>query len=319
MRTKSLKIFFYSFLSFFLVSLFLSAYVNKFIDNSKIKITENYFSYLSFWLFISILIILFAFLLEKYLPKTKQHTLYLINQSIHKFASLFSLLLGFFFVKASILGFLFSVNINNINKLDYPIIIQAIIGLSFIFGIGVRTGSITLISLWFLSLVYAGPINSLTNIWVLGAALFTLIYGREYFKISKRKVFLNKHFLKYEYYALPFLRVFFGFNLLFLGLFKKIFFLENNINFLKGYKVSWFSDYFFIMSMGFLEVTLGIIFILGLATRINAWITLFSFSIILFFMETNKIIENIPYLLIIILLIIFGSGNKLKIYKENSN
>ena len=325
MKIQKIKIFLYSFFILSLSPFFASAHIKWFIDEKtapKTELDENYFLYLIIWTAIAVFIILCATLLEIYLPKIKQSTAYLINSNKHKAASLFSLLIGVFFIIASLKGFLFSPDIGNINKLDYlMILIEAIIGFSFIFGASVRTGSIALISLWFLTFVYAGTIEAFANIWVLGAGIFTLIYGREYFKVSRRKVFLNKHFLKYEDYAIPILRFLVGFDLLFLGISEKILrpelgmaFLEtHNWNFMQNMGFEWFSNYLFVMSAGAVESILGIIFMLGIVTRLNALTVALFFSIPPFFMGISELTGHLPLVIIIILFLIFGSGNKLKI------
>jgi uncharacterized membrane protein YphA (DoxX/SURF4 family) len=327
MKIKKLKIFLYSFLALSLFPFFASAHVKWFVNEqsiSKTNFNENYFLYLMIWAVIALIIILCGVLLEMYLPKMKRSTVYLINSNKHKAASFFSLFVGMFFITASLKGFLFSPDISNINKLDYlMILIQAIIGLSFVVGASVRTSSIALISLWLLTFVYTGPMETIANIWVLGVGVFTLIYGREYFKISKRKVFLNKHFLKYEDYAIPILRFLVGFDLLFLGISEKILrpelgmiFLEtHNWNFMQNFGISWFSNYLFVISAGVVESILGIIFMLGIVTRLNALTVAVFFSIPLFFMDPSELTGHIPHLVMIVLFLIFGSGDKLKIIK----
>jgi len=327
MKTQKPKIFLLSLSTLFFFPLFAFAHVKWFVgENGLPKTTsdENTFLYLVIWFFTAAIIILSGILLEKYLPKIKRSTSYLLNSKKHKAASLFSLIVGVFFLAASFSGFLFSPDISNINKLDYlMILIQAIVGLAFIVGASVRTGSLALISLWLLTFVYAGISEALENFWVLGVGIFTIIYGREYFKISKRKVFLNKNFLKYEDYALPILRFLFGFNLLFLGISEKIlnpklsleFLNTHNWNFMQNFGISWYSDYFFVISAGMVESIIGIFFMLGVITRLNAFFTAIIFSIPLFFVDISELLGHLPYFAILALLLIFGPGNKLKLVK----
>ncbi len=330
MKIQKLKIILYSFLALSLFPFFASAHVKWFVDEEaapKAKLDESLLLYFAVWIIITAFIVLCGVLFELYLPKMKKNTAYLINSKKHQAASLFSLFVGIFFIIASLKGFLFSPDISNINKLDYlMILIQAVIGLGFVAGASVRTGSIALISLWLLSFVYAGPMEAIANIWVLGVGVFTLIYGREYFKISKRKVFLNKNFLKYEDYALPILRFLIGFDLLFLGISEKIlnpelglvFLNTHNWNFMQNFGVSWFSDYLFVLSAGFVESIFGIIFMLGLVTRLNAFVVAVFFSIPLFFMGSSELVGHLPHFAVVALLLVFGSGDKLKIIKCGS-
>lgn len=329
---KQIKKLTYLFLTLFSLPLFASAHVKWFVDaDDALKpehLNEKLPTYLAVWGVISIIIILCGILLEAYLPKMKQSTLYTLNSHKHKAASLFSLVVGVYLLISSFSGFLFSPDIQNINDLDYfMIFMQAVIGLSFLVGASVRTGSIALISLWLLVFVYAGVSEALENIWVLGAGAFTAIYGREYFKLSKGKVFLNKCFSQYEDYALPVLRFIVGFDLLFLGVSEKLLrpelgmsFLESHHwNFMQNIGLTWFSDYLFVISAGVVESLFGIIFMLGIVTRLNASVLLIFFSIPPFFMGLEELVGHLPHLTVLILFIIFGSGNKLKVIKPNAS
>ena len=326
---KQIKKIAYSILAFTSFPLFASAHVKWFVDEDETlkpeHLNDELLTYLIIWGVIALVIILCGILLEAYLPKMKQSTLYMLNSHKHKAASLFSLIVGAYLLIASFSGFLFSPDIQNINDLDYfMIFMQAVIGMSLLVGASVRTGSIALISLWLLVFVYAGVLEALENIWVLGVGAFTLIYGREYFKLSKRKVFLNKHFSQYEEYALPILRSIVGFDLLFLGLSEKILrpelglkFLEtHHWNFMQNLGVTWFSDYLFVISAGMVESLFGIVFMLGIVTRLNAVVLGIFFSIPPFLMGPEELIGHLPHLAVIILFIIFGSGDKLKIIKR---
>ncbi|MBI3671179.1 hypothetical protein HY249_00085 [Candidatus Azambacteria bacterium] len=82
---------------------------------------------------------------------------------------------------------------------------------------------------------------------------------------------------------------------------------------------SWYSDYLFVLSAGFVESLLGLIFILGVVTRLNALATAIIFTIPLFLMGPVELIGHMPHFSLVLLLLIFGSGNKLKFIKSKNS
>ena len=319
--------FYYS--AFFLLTapLVASAHVKWFIDehSSKEILHENWGYYSLVWISVAIFFVGFGIFLERHLPHISKHTQYKINSLKHKIASLFGMALGVFFLIASYKGFLFSHNLDDLWILESPLIaIQALIGLGFLVGFGVRVLSVLLIFLWIFSFFYVGPIDMLEALWVLGGAAVSLIYGRSHFKISREGDFSNKFFLVHEEYAIPLLRVFVGLDLIILGFSEKILnpnlgllFLEKfHWNFMQNLGVDWFSDYLFVFSAGGVEILFGLILVLGVITRINTLVLGIVFTIPVFLMGPSELIGHMPHFIAVFMLLIFGSGTKLKFVKS---
>ncbi|MEK7452941.1 MAG: hypothetical protein AAB614_01775 [Patescibacteria group bacterium] len=327
---KLFKISIYGFaISFLILPSIVSAHVKWFVDKNNIIGYVNQEPtgiYITAWLIITTIIILVGILLEKYLPKKSKQTEYKINSLGHKIASIFSIIIGLFLLIASYKGFLFSDNLSDLGFLKSILIaIQALIGFGFLIGFGVRLLSILLIILWTFIFLYLGPINTLEAIWVFGVAIFSLIYGRAHFKMAKSSDFSNRFFLLHEKYAIPILRLMIGIDLLILGFTEKLlepelglaFLNIYNWNFMQNIGLDWYSDYLFVLSAGFVESILGLVFILGIVTRLNAVIALVIFGIPIFFMGPLELFGHLPHLVIVVMLFIFGSGEKLKLIQNH--
>src|SRR4029078_2240997 len=97
-------------------------------------------------------------------------------------------------------------------------------------------------------------------------------------------------------------------------------FLEKNkVNFMQTLGFDFFSDRLFVLSAGCTELVFGIIFILGLITRLNALaLAGFLVSSNLYFFMVGKTDEaflelsgHLPLFAVAILLILYGSSNKI--------
>ncbi len=326
------KIFFSIFLFFLAVPLWADAHVKWFVNENLIEpksyLNENAALYKAAWLFIALAIISFGILLEKYLPKAKKDTLYKLNAKKPYVFSLLQIIIGAFFVLASYNGFLFSNNLNNFGIFTNLLLtVQALIGILFVLGAFARPASFVLFFLWAIVFLL-NPIGAAEALWVLGVSLFFLIVGRQMFAFSNPKTFFNKIFLTYEKYSIPILRIFLGVDLIILGFTEKLLRPELALAFLKDHPwnfmqnifgVWWYSDYLFVISAGFVEALLGLVFVLGIVTRINAMVTATIFFIPLFIMGPKELIGHIPHFAIVATLLIFGSGSKFKLIKQHKN
>ena len=126
-------------------------------------------------------------------------------------------------------------------------------------------------------------------------------------------------------YALPVLRLGTGATLLVLGFTEKILHPEFGINFLRQYDWNFmqllgfnYSDYLFTLSAGSVEALFGLIFILGIVTRLNALVVATFFTIPLFFLGPIELAGHVPHFAAVVLLLIFGAGEHWKVVGKRS-
>jgi len=145
--------------------------------------------------------------------------------------------------------------------------------------------------------------------------------GNDYFSLISFS-YLGKTIGKYKKYALSLVRVGTGITLVILGLSEKIFAPEYGLHFLQIHPWNFmqqmglnYSDYLFTISAGSVEVLLGLIFILGVVTRINALVTTIIFMIPLFLLGPIELAGHIPHFAAVILLLLFGNGGHFTVFK----
>lgn len=317
---------------YFIISLLIflpvmaSAHVKWFVENGAHNEVpkEDLIPFSLIAVFMSAVVILLSILLENHLPDLPKNIQYWLNSKKHKVASIFSIIMGVFLLLSAYQGFLFSPDMANLGFLKSPLlIIEILLGMAFLIGFRVRIASISLLVLYYILIFYVGPIKIIESIIIAGSAIFMMIYGRSHYSVSKQKTFANRFFATQEEYALPLLRVIAGLDLFILGFSEKILrpdlalnFLQHHPwNFMQMFGIDWYSDLMFIYSAGIVESLFGLIFILGIITRINALAIGIFFSITLVLLGPVEILGHIPYFAFVALMLLFGSGEKLKIKK----
>lgn len=235
-------------------------------------------------------------------------------------ASVFSMVAGAFLMIAGTHEYLFSPNLSHTEGIPMALImLQFVIGLSFLVGVFARASALALAVLWGIGFFVAGWVAMLEDIWVLSTAAFIFIVGNDYFSIVQWKML--KHVAHpYHMYALPLLRLGTGATLLVLGFTEKILHPEFGINFLRQYDWNFmqllgfnYSDYLFTISAGFVEALFGLVFILGIVTRLNALVVAGFFSIPLFLLGPIELAGHVPHFAAVVLILLFGSGAHFKI------
>ncbi len=230
-------------------------------------------------------------------------------------ASVFSMVAGAFLMIAGTHEYLFSPNLSHEAGIPMTIImLQFVLGLSFLLGVFARVSALGLIALWIAVFPYAGWVAMLEDVWVLSTALFILIMGNDYFSVVKFKA-LAHIARRYHMYALPILRIGTGATLLTLGFTEKILHPEFGINFLRQFDWNFmqllgfpYSDYLFVLSAGVVEALFGLIFILGIVTRLNALVVAIFFSIPLFLLGPIELAGHVPHFAAVVLILLFGAG-----------
>jgi len=238
-------------------------------------------------------------------------------------ASTFAMITGAFLIISGTHSYLFAPNLTQSFGIpSYIIIFQLVIGLSLLLGIASRVGGILLAGLWATLFYYTSAIDALENIWVLSTALFIILMGNEYFSIVTFSS-LRDFTAPFKKYALSILRIGTGATLMILGLSEKIMAPEYGLNFLADHNWNFmqnlgfnFSDYLFTISAGSVEFLFGLIFVLGLVTRLNALVVAIVFSIPLFILGPIELTGHLPHFTAIVLLLLFGGGSHFTFFSD---
>ncbi|MEY3784044.1 MAG: hypothetical protein RLZZ230_366 [Candidatus Parcubacteria bacterium] len=255
----------------------------------------------------------------KFLRPKKAH-------AFERAASTFTAVTGAFFLIAGTHEYLFSPNFTeSIGVPEYLIVMQILIGIMFLVGIFTRTSAIVLGLMWLVSFFYVEWVEVIENIWVLSTAMFIAVMGNDYFSLisfSRPRKYLRK----YRNHALSFLRVGTGSALMILGFSEKILEPEYGINFLSHYHWNFahyfgvnMSDYLFTISAGSVEFTLGLVFVLGIMTRLNALVVSIIFTIPLFILGPIELAGHIPHFASVILLLFFGGGGFFTMFRKHKD
>jgi len=301
------------------------AHVKWFVsEGHDVMVSDNNgLIYLSVWAVIAAGIVVAGIGIEKKIMRLFASKVY--NASVvfeNHVASLFSILVGVYFLAAAYYGFLFSINLDNVGQWHAVLIgVQAFVGVSFVLGIGVRQSAALFLVLWLFSLMYVGALGTLENMGLCGIAIFILIYGRSSMRYTREDIAPIGLILKGRQYAVPVLRVIMGLNLVLLGFSEKIlrpdlglaFLEQHSWNFMKNNGVQWFSDYLFVVSAGAVEIILGLVLMLGIVTRVCAAVIAIVLLIPPFFMGPSELLGHIPHLAVTAVLILFGAGDSLKL------
>jgi len=176
-----------------------SAHVRWFTDEGAETISipnEPVLLYGAVWFVILAIIVFIGMRLDRFLRRALWGKRHWSEKAEEYVSSVFGILVGSFFVIAAYNNFLFSSNLDHLGNLQ-PVFIalEGLIGLSFIVGFGIRLAAIVLLALWGFAFFYVGSLELLENVWVVGAALFAIIYGRSHFRI---KNFLADRYLSVE-------------------------------------------------------------------------------------------------------------------------
>jgi len=275
--------------------------------------TEPTGLYVAIWSAITLLVLLVAIYLQRF-PNFELGILR--PQKAHSFAraaSTFTMVVGAYLVIAGTHEYFLTPNLTLEFGIPYwVIIVQIVIGLAMLIGIFARAAALLLGLLWIFTFQYSGFVQGIENIWVLSTAAFIAIMGNDYFSIYSSST-LRKWFSPYKDYGLSLLRLGTGATLMVLGFSEKILAPEFGINFLLQYDWNFmamlgfnFSDYLFTISAGFVEFMFGLIFVLGLLTRINALVVAIVFTIPMFLLGPIELTGHLPHFAAIILLLLYG-------------
>lgn len=269
------------------------------------------------WLGIIILLLLAGVYLEKKLtiPKYLTNSKNKLSQLGHTIATIgFGLALIIF----SFNNFLFapSLSLNN----TFLLALQAISGAMIVLGLYQRVAAIIIFLIFIFGINHYGFLEMLEAVEILGFGIYIFIFNRQSWNLKDSKT-LSELTKNLQAHAVPLLRFFTGLNLIILGFSEKIFnpslaqnFLTNyHWNFLQSLGWHGFTDYWFAFSAGIVEIIFGLFFILGLVTRLNTIVLAIFLITTLILLGPIELVGHIPHFSIALILLLYGSGTKLKI------
>lgn len=304
-------------LFFFFVTNSVSAHTRWFAEGDLEPYTapEPLQLYIAIWAGIIIGVIVIAALLQRFrwleLPSLQPRT----PHSFARAASGFTMMVGAYFVIAGSHEYFLTPNITPAAGLPYIfIVIEIVVGLALLIGLGARVAALTLATAWIASFWYTGFIAGIENFWLLSTTLFIALMGNDYFALYTNS-FLRNYFHIYKRYALSILRVGTGLTLMILGLSEKLLAPEYGINFLAQYDWNFmamlglpYSDLLFTISAGSVEFLFGALIALGLLTRLTVLVVAVVFTIPMFLLGPVELTGHLPHFAALVLILLYGSG-----------
>jgi uncharacterized membrane protein YphA (DoxX/SURF4 family) len=269
------------------------------------------------WIGVILSCIVAAAVLERFLPQPPERLVAFTQTHRQKIVRLFQIMVGLALLLTAVKGAIIAPHLEEKGQLGLLLrFVEGGIGVLLIANIAVRLGGALLVALYSVSAGLFGFISSLEYFNFLGIALFLLFNSAPADSQARE-------------YALPLLRVHTGIALSVLAWTEKLYaphlamsFLEKNkVNFMQTLGFDFFSDRLFVLSAGCTELIFGIIFILGLITRLNTLaLAGFLVSSNLYFFMVGKTDEaflelsgHLPLIAIAILFVMFGGGDRLRL------
>ncbi len=272
---------------------------------------------------IAVGILFFGVFLEKKLGVPKR-----FNRFIERFApsvlSLASIGFGLSFLIFSYNGFIFAPNLIAEGSIGaILLVLQVLAGIMVLFGLYERVGGFIIILLFAIAISEYGFVEMMDTLEMIGFAIYSIIIGRPKWRIADSEI-LSKLTHRIHEYGLPIIRVGTGLNLIVLGLSEKIFAPDLTANFLSNYHwnlmqtlgFEWYSDYWFAYSAGLVELLFGLFFLFGLVTRLTTVALAVFLVTTLLLLGPVELVGHLPHFSIAIVLILLGSGSRLKLLKS---
>lgn len=198
---------------------------------------------------------------------------------------------------------------------------QIIVALSFLYGAFTRAGAILLALTGLAGMFYFHPLLVLEHSGLLGIAAFLYSTGRGPFSVDAligRRGQLRPRLLPY---AVPALRILTGFAVVVLGFTEKLWNFDLARAFLRTHPFNFTSatpitltDDQFILAAGLVEVTVGILIMSGLWTRLVILVALVPFNLTVPFFGWGELVGHLPVYGALVVLLIWGAGQDLTPY-----
>lgn len=261
------------------------------------------------WSVISVIIVLAFSIIDKYAKAPSSLVNFGFNH-VKNINRISQVLLGLFLISITFIWKIVLVPEAhaNTNLSIALVVVQAIIGLMFVFNYKPRIASVLLIIFYFSLFFTGGIVSLLENIMLLALAI--------YFFIINTKDDLNINWLRMH--SLEIVRVGTGISLITFAFTEKLIHPELSLEFLSVHHWNFmqplfpfFTDKLFVLSTGFAELIFGILFIFGYITRITTILIalFFATSVVTMFIQFGAWeTEDLVVYSAAILFIFFGSG-----------
>jgi len=282
------------------------------VDGPAIDLGEYYASYtyeIALGLVLCGVMLGVAVWLNRYWVVDFQPTPVMKKYVLRAFSILIGLSLLFASYSESIIAVHYIVSNRVLVLLQYA---QAIVGFMLVFNLFPRIAASFLIAIYIVLATQFGVLEVLDYMNFIGIALFLVL--------------LHSDDETQQAMATPTIRIITGVTLVVLACSEKLlnpslglqFLAVNDWNFMHTLGVTGFSNELFILSAGFVELLIGLVFILGLLTRINT-LVLVGFMVtsnITFMIQSDygdavtELAGHMPVLAIALVLLMSGAGNK---------
>ncbi len=201
-------------------------------------------------------------------------------------------------------------------------LLEITVALSFIYGALTRVFSLVLIALIPLGFLFFSPAYVLEHLDFAGVAVFLFITGRGPFSVDALIGAPARPLVRYMKYAVPSLRVLTGAAIVVLGFTEKIwneqlaesFLAYQDFNFMQALGFDFFTNEYFILAAGIVEVLVGAVLISGKLTRLviaGAWV---PFNLTLPFLGWVELVGHFPVYGTMVVLLLWGAGQDLTPY-----
>ena len=272
------------------------------------------------WTGIGVVIIAVAIFLEGRLPAIR-----IVDSKLrHDAIELMRILTGVSFLLTAYGGELLAPHLTAFGAFGTGLVfLKAFIGILLISNRFIHHAAILMVLLWLGTVLQHGFIKGFEYVNVVGIALF--LYFNYTPDLDLRA--------KLKPYSVGVLRISTGMALVALGFSEKLlgaalgqaFVASFDWNFMQMLGLEWFTDQLFVLSAGMVEVVIGIIFILGVVTRLNtlaiAGMMLLSNIIFVITGENDKalieMIGHMPTIATAIILLLLGGGQRLRLKKTD--
>ncbi len=306
-------------LAFYLLSFnSASAHIKWFVEEEQVIATKRglypFFNMESsevwIWLGISAIVVFVYGLVDKFVKEPNALNNF-ANKNKKVINRIAQIVLGIFLITVSFVWKIILVPTIDVNSTLTLVLslVQAFIGIMYVFNFYPKVASILLIAFCFGLGIFSGLITLLENLILISLAI--------YFFIENSKD--NKNYEIWNKYSLFIVRLGVGLSLIVLAFTEKLAYPElslafletHNWNFMQGI-FPWFTNELFVLSVGFAEMIFGVLFILGYMTRITTILIaiFFAFSVTTMLMQFGLWeVEDLVVYTAAIIFLFFGSGN----------
>lgn len=195
---------------------------------------------------------------------------------------------------------------------------EIVIALSFLYGAATRIGAALLALVWLVGAIWFGPLLLLEHALFFGVAFFMFVMGRGPGALDMTLQRFHRPLERLVPRAVPVLRVLTGIGIVTLAFTEKLWNVPMGVDFLERYPLNFFpaiglagvSNADFILIVGTVELTFGLLLISGAFVRLMTLILWVPFNLTLPFLGWRELVGHLPIYGIMALLVIWGEERK---------